>query len=79
MAQRERYEGTLLFHARNGLGFGRMADAVAGKTFAYCTLYAVFDSSHTSIYVTLYQIKIIERYHNTNLVFSLMNHEYLFQ
>lgn len=42
IAGRERHEGTLLFHARNGLGFGRMADAVAGKTFAYCTLYAVF-------------------------------------
>lgn len=39
---RERYDNSILFHARNGLTFSRMIDVIAGKTFAYCTLYAVF-------------------------------------
>lgn len=53
---RERYENTILFHARNGQCFTRMADAVAGKTFAYCTLYAVFALFLTGLLPHLFSI-----------------------
>lgn len=39
---RERYDGTIRYYARGGLGFGRMAQVVAAKTFTYCVLYALF-------------------------------------
>ena len=69
IAGRERYEGTLLFHARNGLGFGRMADAVAGKTFAYCTLYAVFALFLVGLLPGLFSIPHIGSGWNTVMLF----------
>ncbi len=69
IAGRERYEGTLLFHARNGIVFSRMADAVAGKTFAYCTLYAVFALFLVGLLPGLFSIPHIGSGWNTVMLF----------
>lgn len=39
---RERYTRSILYYGRNGLGFGRMATVVLGKTLTYCLLYGIF-------------------------------------
>lgn len=53
---RERYDNSILYHARNGYGLNRMADAVAGKTFAYCSLYALFALFLTGLLPCLFSI-----------------------
>lgn len=53
---RERYDNSILFHARNGLDFARMADAVAGKSFIYCMLYALFALFLTGLLPHLFSI-----------------------
>lgn len=42
IAGRERHTRSILFYARGGLGFSRMALVVLSKTLVYCSLYALF-------------------------------------
>ncbi len=38
----ERDSGTIRLYGRQGVSFGHMARIITGKTFVYCTLYAIF-------------------------------------
>ena len=38
----ERYEKTILFYTKNGLGFGNIASVILSKTFVYGVLYSIF-------------------------------------
>lgn len=56
IAGRERYDKSILHYARSGLGFGRMAQVVAAKTFVYCCLYALFACFLIGLLPRLYSI-----------------------
>lgn len=38
----ERYEKTILYYTKNGLGFGNISAIIISKTFTYTVLYAIF-------------------------------------